>query len=84
MMCTIATYKEAKQRLQRLTVEEFVYTSGCEEPRKKAELTTQSLADKAKKREKKISEIMTVPTLQKKLTTCKSFFIRIVLFFARV
>lgn len=53
----------------------IAYTSGCEEPRKKVELITQSLADEAKGREEKIYKIMAVPTFQTKPITCKSTFL---------
>ncbi|XP_011859804.1 PREDICTED: uncharacterized protein LOC105557227 [Vollenhovia emeryi] len=67
-----ATYEEAIQRIQRLTVEEFAFTSGCEEPMKKAEIITQSLANKAKGRDEKINEIVNVPSFQTKAITCVS------------
>lgn len=52
------------QRLQRLTTEDYVYSTGCEEPQKKAEITTQSFVDQAKKNKENIRSIMNVPTFQ--------------------
>lgn len=62
------------RRLQRLTKEEFVYTTECDEPSKKAARTTKSFAENAKKRQKEILKIMKVPTMQKNIHKCEYLF----------
>lgn len=68
----IESYEKAIERLQRLTIEEFAFTTECDEPRKKAEVCNKIFAKKAREKQAKMRKIMAVPTLQGKKSKCQS------------
>lgn len=56
--------------MNRLIVEDYAYTS-YDEPEKNAAATIKSLAFQTKKKEEKLAQMMTVPTLQSVASMCK-------------